>query len=32
MPESKMGQIHRIQGLGHNYMLDKITFWDLEHT
>ena len=29
--ESKMGQIHSTQGLIHNYMLDKITSWDLEH-
>ena len=23
-PESELGQIHSIQGLGHNHMLDKI--------
>ena len=30
-PESKLGQIHSIQGLGHNHMLLKITPWGLEH-
>ena len=28
-PESELGQIHSIQGLGHNHMLVNITPWGL---
>ena len=30
-PESEMGQIHSIQGLGHNHLLSMITSWGLGH-